>query len=141
MDVERTFVVDRPIEEVFAFLSDFENTEHWDPGTISTRRTSGDGGLGTTYDNRSRFMGREVQVAYETVAYEEPTRFSCRGVNGRTTATDHMTFSRDGERTRIHYRAVFEFPAPWGVLAAVALKWPLSRLADETIEQIKQSLA
>ena len=51
MDVERSFVVDRPVEEVFDFLADFENTESWDPGTVETRRTSGDGGLGTRYRN------------------------------------------------------------------------------------------
>ena len=133
-------MVDRPIEEVFAFLSDIENTELWDPGTLSTRRTSGDGGLGTTYDNRSRFMGRKVRLEYETVAHDVPTRFVCRGVNGRTTATDHMTFTPAGERTRIHYRAVFEFPAPWGVLAGLVLARPLSRLADTTIAQITSTL-
>ena len=75
------------IEDVFDFLSDFENTEQWDPGTIETRRVSGDGGLGTTYRNRSQFMKREVELEYETIGYERPTSFVCRGRNGRTTAT------------------------------------------------------
>ncbi|MEH3032937.1 MAG: SRPBCC family protein [Aeromicrobium erythreum] len=141
MDVERTFTVDQPIEEVFAFLSDFENTESWDPGTISTTRTSGDGGVGTTYRNRSRFMGREVDLEYETIAYEEPTHFVCRGVNGRTTATDHLTFTRDGDRTQIHYRAVFAFPKPWGGIAGLVLRRPIEKLADETVEQIRETFA
>lgn len=141
MDVERTFTVEKPIEQTFAFLSDFENTEHWDPGTVSTKRTSGDGGVGTTYKNISEFMGRKVELDYETVGYDEPTHFVCRGVNGKTTATDHMTFTAVDGRTQIHYRAVFDFPFPISVLAPIVARGKLEKLADETVEQIKKSLA
>lgn len=140
MDVERTFIVDQPIERTFAFLSDFENTEQWDPGTVSTRRTSGDGGLGTTYKNVSEFMGRQVELDYETVGYEEPTVFVCRGVNGKTTATDHLTFTPVDGRTQIHYRAVFDFPFPISVLAPLLVRGKIEKLADETVEQIKRTL-
>jgi carbon monoxide dehydrogenase subunit G len=126
---------------VFAFLSDFENTEQWDPGTIETRRLSGDGGLGTTYRNRSSFMKREVELEYETIGYDPPTAFVCRGRNGRTTATDHLTFTRDGERTQVHYRAVFDFPFPVNLLAPVLARKPLETLADETVEQITKTLS
>ena len=40
MHVERTFTVPAPIEQVFDYLSDFENTNEWDPGTVSTKRIS-----------------------------------------------------------------------------------------------------
>ncbi|WP_344203934.1 SRPBCC family protein [Aeromicrobium alkaliterrae] len=141
MDVERSFVVDRPVEEVFDFIADFENTQVWDPGTVWTRRTSGDGGLGTTYRNRSSFMGRTVELDYETIAHDRPTHFVCRGVNGRTTATDHLTFTRDGDRTLVHYRAVFDFPRSWGWLAGIVLRRPVEKLADETVAQIQAAFS
>lgn len=141
MDVERSFVVDRPVEEVFDFLADFENTESWDPGTLATQRISGDGGLGTRYRNVSSFMGRTVELEYETIAHDRPTHFVCRGVNGKTVATDHLTFTRDGERTLVHYRAVFDFPRSWGWVAGLVLRRPVDKLADETIEQIQRALA
>jgi len=140
MHVERTFTVDRDIEAVFDFLSDFENTEQWDPGTIETRRTSGDGGLGTTYRNRSRFMKRDVELEYETIGFTRPTSFVCRGRNGRTTATDHLTMTRENDRTQIHHKAVFSFPFPVNVVAPVLVRKPLEKLADETVEQIKRTL-
>ncbi len=93
MHVERTFTVSAPIEAVFDYLSDFENTEEWDPGTVSTKRTSGDGGLGTTYANTSEFMGRKTELTYETITYDQPTWFQCRGRNKTATATDSMTFT------------------------------------------------
>ena len=49
MHVERTFTVATPIEAVFDYLADFTHTNEWDPGTIETRRISGNGGVGTKY--------------------------------------------------------------------------------------------
>ncbi|MDE0776586.1 MAG: SRPBCC family protein [Nocardioides sp.] len=142
MHVERTFTVSRPIEDVFAYLADFENTNEWDPGTRSTTRTSGDGGLGTTHDNTSEFMGRTVDLAYETITYDVPTRVQIRGRNGRTTATDSLSFSAlpDGG-TSIHYRADFDFPFLIRLVAPFVVGCRLPALADETVEQIKRSLA
>ena len=72
MHVERTLTVPRPIEAVFDYLADFTHTNDWDPGTVETRRTSGDGGVGTTYANTSEFMGRKTELTYETIAHERP---------------------------------------------------------------------
>lgn len=140
MHVERTFTVSRPIEAVFAYLSDFENTNQWDPGTLETRRTGGDGGIGTTYANRSQFMGRETELAYETIGHDAPTFFSCRGRNKTATATDSMTFTRDGDRTQIRYRADFQFHGIIKFVAPVVVKGKLDALADETVEQITKTL-
>lgn len=140
MHVERTFVVNRPIDEVFDYLSDFENTNEWDPGTLETTRTSGDGGLGTTYKNRSQFVGREVELNYRMVGFDRPTFFSCRGTNKTATATDSMTFTRDGERTQIHYRADFTFHGITKLIAPLVVKPKLSALADETIADITKAL-
>ncbi len=140
MHVERTFTVSRSIEDVFDYLNDFENTNEWDPGTIRTRRVSGDGGLGTTYANRSKFAGRETELTYETVGFDRPTFFSARGTNKTATATDSMTFTRDGERTQIHYRADFTFHGIAKFAAPLVVKPKLSALADETVEQIRHAL-
>jgi len=142
MHVERTFSVPRPVEDVFAYLGDFTTTEQWDPGTRSTTRTSGDGGLGTTYVNNSEFMGRAVELTYETVTFEAPNRLQFRGRNGRTVATDSMSLTAlpDGG-TSIHYRADFDFPLLIALVAPVVVGRRLPGLADETVEQIKRCLA
>ncbi|WP_456698537.1 SRPBCC family protein [Aeromicrobium sp. P5_D10] len=140
MHVERTFTVSRSPEDVFDYLSDFTNTNEWDPGTVETTRVTGDGGLGTTYANRSEFMGREVDLTYETIGFDRPTFFSCRGTNKTATATDSMTFTRDGDRTQIRYRADFEFHGITKLFAPLVVKPKLGALADETVEQIKAAL-
>ena len=62
--VERTITVDQPPEAVWQFLADFTTTEEWDPPTVSTERTSGDGGLGTTYHSVAKFAGQRTEVDY-----------------------------------------------------------------------------
>jgi carbon monoxide dehydrogenase subunit G len=140
MHVERTFTVSRSIEDVFDYLSDFENTGEWDPGTVETRRTSGDGGIGTTYDNRSTFAGREVELTYETIGFDRPTFFSARGRNKSSTATDSLTFTRDGDRTQIHYRADFQFHGVVRYVAPLVVKPKLDALADETVQRLRDVL-
>ena len=140
MHVARTFTVSRPITEVFDYLSDFETTNEWDPGTVETRRTSGDGGLGTIYSNRSRFMGREVELTYETIRFQRPESFSARGKNKTATATDSMRFSEVAEGTQIDYRADFEFTGIVRFIAPLVVGPRLEALADETVAQITATL-
>jgi carbon monoxide dehydrogenase subunit G len=140
MHVERTFTVPRPVEAVFDYLGDFTHTNEWDPGTVETRRTSGDGGVGTTYANTSEFMGRKVDLAYETIVHDKPRRVQFRGTNKQATATDTLTFTPVGESTEIHYRADFEFGRLVNLVAPLFVKPKLEKLADETVEQIQRTL-
>ena len=142
MHVERTLTVPRPVEVVFDYLADFTHTNDWDPGTVETRRTSGDGGVGTTYANTSEFMGRKVDLHYETITFERPGRLQFRGTNKQATATDTMTFTKaaDGTATEIHYRAVFDFGRLVNLVAPLFVKPKVEKLADETVEQIKRTL-
>lgn len=140
MHVERTLTVPRSVETVFDYLGDFTRTNEWDPGTVVTTRVSGDGGVGTTYANTSEFMGRRTSLEYETLAFERPTRLQFRGHNKTATATDTMTFAADGDGTRIHYRADFDFGRVINLVAPLFIKSKLEKVADETMEQLEKAL-
>jgi carbon monoxide dehydrogenase subunit G len=140
MHVERTFTVARPVDAVFDYLVDFTHTNEWDPGTVETRRTSGDGAVGTTYANTSQFMGRTTELTYETTIVERPTRVQLRGHNKSATATDTMTFTPVGEQTEIHYRADFDFGRLGNLVAPLVIRGKLERLADETVAQLQRTL-
>ena len=93
MKIVRTVTTDRPMSEVFAYLSDFTTTEEWDPGTLRTTRESGDGGVGTRYRNVSRFLGRETELTYVVEESSPPYRLRLRGENDTVVAHDTMTLS------------------------------------------------
>lgn len=137
--VECTITVRPGVEEVFTYFADFTHTNEWDPGTVSTTLASGDGGVGTTWDNVSEFMKRKTELSYELVVHEPYRRLVFRGTNKSVTATDTMTFTAEGDGTRIDYRADFDFQG-FAKVAAVGAVPLLNRLADKTADQIKASL-
>jgi NADP-dependent 3-hydroxy acid dehydrogenase YdfG/uncharacterized protein YndB with AHSA1/START domain len=109
MRIRRTVTVDRPIETVFGYLSDFTTTTEWDPGTVRTVRDRGDGGVGTLYLNTSRFLGRTTQLRYVVEEFDPPRRIRLRGENTTVMANDTMTLTAVPAGTEVTYTAGFSF--------------------------------
>ena len=63
--------ISRPSNEVFAYISNFENNPQWQSGQVSATFTSG-GPLrvGSTYDQVARFLGRTIVSEFEVLEYE-----------------------------------------------------------------------
>ncbi len=125
---------------VFAYLSDFTTTNEWDPGTVRTRLVSGDGGVGTTYHNTSKFMGRETELTYEVVEHRPDSRFALRGENSSVVAHDTMDIAPLGEGSKVSYTADFEFKG-LGRLIAPLLAPALKKLGDEAEKGLRDALA
>ena len=110
MIIARSVTVDRPVDIVWAYLSDFTTTTEWDPGTVLTTRESGDGGIGTHYRNRSRFLGRETLLLYVVTELVPGERIVLRGENKTVISQDRLTFSQaPSGGTTVSYRAEFTF--------------------------------
>ena len=141
MRLERAVTTDKPVERVFAYLSDFTTTTDWDPGTVRTTLTSGDGGVGTVYRNVSKFAGRETELDYTVVEHEENQRFALEGKNKTVTAHDLMTFtSTPTGGTEVRYVADFDFGRLTPVLSLVM--WPFfKKLGDEAEKGMTEALA
>ena len=145
MRVQRTVTVEKPLEKVFAYLSDFTTTTEWDPGTVRTILTSGDGGFGTEYLNTSTFAGRQTQLTYVVQDLVPNWHISLRGENKTVIANDTMTFrATRGDTalpcTQVIYTADFTFK---GVARLVApfLKPAFNRLGDEAEVGMAAALA
>jgi len=117
MHLQRTVTTDAPIEKVFAFLSDFTSTNDWDPATVRTTLVSGDGDVGTSYHNVSKFGGRETELTYVVKERVPNERITLEGNNKTVQATDTMVFRVNGPGTEVTYTADFEFK---GVVKYVA---------------------
>ncbi|WP_375483008.1 SRPBCC family protein [uncultured Jatrophihabitans sp.] len=143
--VEREVVVERPLPNVFAYLTDFTNTEQWDPGTISTVRTDGDGPLvvGAAFRNVSEYRGRRTELDYRIARLDPDEHLTFTGVNKTVESTDDMSFraehSEDGERTVLTYRAHFRFKG-LARLAEPFLRKGFEPIADDTVIQLKRTL-
>jgi carbon monoxide dehydrogenase subunit G len=140
MKIEREVTTSAPPDQVFAYLSDFTTTTEWDPGTVKTVRVSGDGGVGTTYQNTSKFMGRETELTYEVVECTAPSRIVLHGTNETVDATDSITVEANGSGTKVTYTADFAFSGFAKVLAPL-LAPALKKLGDDAKQGMEEALA
>ena len=68
LEFENTIRIDRPIEEIFAFLSDFENTPKWNYYVLEVRQLSENPiGIGTTYHQVRKTDEQDLHITeFET---------------------------------------------------------------------------
>jgi uncharacterized protein YndB with AHSA1/START domain len=68
-------VIDRPIDEVFAFLADGENDPKFSPRVQQIRKTTdGPPGVGTRYASTVKDAGMTTQREFELTEFEQPNR-------------------------------------------------------------------
>jgi hypothetical protein len=133
MKLQKTVIASKPLDAVFGYLSDFTTTTEWDPGTLTTVRRHGDGGVGTTYLNTSTFLGRKTQLTYVVQELVDQKLIQLRGENKTVIAVDTMTFRGVDAGTEVTYTAEFTFKGPSRLLA------PLLRPAFERLGKQAQS--
>ena len=69
--VEESIVIERPLEDVFAYVSDQTNAPRWQPGLLEVRRTTdGPIGVGTRHSVVRKLGGRTVTLSNEYTRYE-----------------------------------------------------------------------
>jgi uncharacterized protein YndB with AHSA1/START domain len=98
-------IVDRPIEEVFAYVGDQTNTPAWQSGLVEVRRTTdGPIGVGTKHTFVRRFMRRRLEAENEYVAYEPNKRIAFKTTSGPVRLEASYAFETVGQGTRITSR-------------------------------------
>ena len=108
MVVTEVIEVPRSLEESFAYVADFTTVAEWDPGIHSSRRVSGDGGVGTVYEVQAEFRGKTMPFTYTVTAFEQGRRIVLDGVGEKATSRDTIAFEPSGSGgARITYSADF----------------------------------
>ena len=80
---KQSVVINRPVKQVFAFVSDLENDPPWS-GAAEMRRTSpGPVGIGTTFQPRDRLLGRRLELTLRVVGYEPNRKITLRTTSKR----------------------------------------------------------
>ena len=94
----------RPIEEVFAFVSDARNRPRWDESVDSEELTSPEPvGVGSTVRTRMRSMGRDYELGWEVVEHDPPTSQRIESTSGPFSTTLLYDLSEDGDGTLVRF--------------------------------------
>ncbi|HEX6231082.1 MAG TPA: SRPBCC family protein [Actinomycetota bacterium] len=106
--------VDRPIDEVFAFVGDFANAEDWDPGVEESELlTDGPVDVGTRYRVVAVFNGRRLPIGYRVTEWDPPRRVVLEGVGSTFRGVDEIAFDpTPSGGTRITYQADLRLRGP-----------------------------
>jgi uncharacterized protein YndB with AHSA1/START domain len=103
MSVARNRVtIRRPIEDVFAVLTDVENTGKWFPGNVEEHWTSPPPyGVGSTRHAIVTMFGRRTENDAVTTEYDPPHRAAMRGTTPNAPFDATLTFAPNGDGTRV----------------------------------------
>lgn len=121
-----TAVIDRPIEQVFAFLADGTNDPTFSPRVQEIRKTTdGPDGVGTIYESTVKDAGMKTTRAFEYTTFDAPTtiRWTERSKNAITVSEGGYDLAADGAgRTKVTIHNTFAAHGFGKVLVGFATK-------------------
>jgi NAD(P)-dependent dehydrogenase (short-subunit alcohol dehydrogenase family)/uncharacterized protein YndB with AHSA1/START domain len=139
--LHETIEVPRPIDEVFAYTSDFSNAAQWDPGVPqSAKAHQGPIGIGAVFNLRVKFGPRSIPMTYVIREYDPPKRVVLEGTGDSVHALDEIEFAATPHGTHITYSAdisllgAFSVVEPW-------LKGPLVSVGKSAVRGLQATLS
>jgi uncharacterized protein YndB with AHSA1/START domain len=118
---ENTVMIARPIEDVFAFLSDLENIPKWNYAIVETRKVSeGPVGVGTTYQ-QVRSVPSRSEERLEITTYNPPRQLELRGQLGLFRSRLFYALDATGEGTRVTNTVEVRLSGPGRLLGRLAV--------------------
>ncbi|HEX6583943.1 MAG TPA: SRPBCC family protein [Thermoleophilaceae bacterium] len=83
IDVSTSIDIDRPADEVFAFVSEFPNNPRWQGGQRSCEWTSEPPlRVGSAYDQHARFLGKDMTNSFRVVEHDPERRVKFTSTGG-----------------------------------------------------------
>jgi len=91
--VEHKIVINRPVEELFAFHENPDNPSKWESGIVEYEQTSeGSIGVGATFREIRIFIGRRIESTTEINEHEPNKKFAIKTTSGPIPLKGTVTF-------------------------------------------------
>ena len=114
----------RPIEDVFAVLTDVEKTGIWFPGNVEEHWTSPPPhGVGSTRHAVARMRGRRFENDAVVTEYDPPNRAAMAGTSPNAPFIGTLVFRRDGEATLVEVTTEFVFRGVSRIAGPLVATW------------------
>jgi uncharacterized protein YndB with AHSA1/START domain len=99
--METTVVINHPIEDVFAFVSNIEKLSQWAGPVLEAKQTSeGPVGVGTTSTRVVQFLGQRLETTHEVTEYEPNRKISFKSSSGPIPIEERFTFESVEDGTK-----------------------------------------
>jgi len=136
LKIESTTVINRPVEEVFAVLSNLENSPKWSSAFLEVKKTSqGPLGVGTTWRAVQKAFGQRLESEVEVTEYESNRMWAQKGKSPFPVQVQETFESVDGG-TRVNLRLEAD-PGGFFKLAEPLLASMLKRNVEGELANLK----
>lgn len=101
---EQEIVINRPVADVFAFLTDFANYPRWQEDLVEYRQTSaGPLTIGSTGSEVRNVLGHRQEATWQVTELKPNELYATRG-SGAFAYEIRNTFQAEGSATRVRVR-------------------------------------
>lgn len=139
--VEHTMTVDKPISDVFAYVSDFTRHPEWQPDITNVHQSEGKTRVGTMVSERRRMrvLFYQLDLNLDVIDYHLNKKIECKGTMGTFPVRILYAFEPSGRSTRITEMQDVHMWGPHRLLGGVMKRALRSRM-ERTWSNLKQLL-
>ena len=138
--VEHSVIIERPVPEVFAFVTDPANNVKWQDGLVESRMaSSGPMEAGAQVIDVRKFLGRDMESKLEVTVFEPNKRFLQKVVSGPFQFEIIQTFDPSVHGTKLTVLAHGE-PGGFFKLASGMVQKQLESQIKGDAERLKKVL-
>jgi uncharacterized protein YndB with AHSA1/START domain len=99
--VESSVVINKPLAEVYAYVSGGEHSTEWQGGVISVVNEGPPNTVGSRFVETRKFMGQDMKTTLEIVAVEPNAKWASKVVKGPVPYEVTVTFEASGAGTKM----------------------------------------
>jgi uncharacterized membrane protein len=137
--VETSVVVNRPVGEVFQFMSVNENALQWQSGLLETRITNDVTGPGRAWIDTIQFLGRRMETPFQLTDWQADRKIAFQSTGGPIPMQGSYAFEPSGDSTRVTFLLTGE-PGGFFKLAEPVLMQILQRQWQTNLANLKDVL-
>ena len=140
INLDLSTLIDRPVKEVFAFVTNPNNMSKWNSAVVSLEQiTPGAVGMGTKFKNVGEMMGRHIEGEMQVVAFEPDSKYGFQMNAGPMQVNVNLSFKTVGTGTKLSLNAQGN-PAGVFKLAEGVMQGRVKAMMEENLARLKSVL-
>jgi len=139
INIQASQVINRPLSEVFEYVSDFHNNPSWQPIKQVKKLTSGPMRKGTKIRQVFDFRGARQHIDVEITDFKPAQKFSYKYVSPLASSNDEFHFMEVDGKTRVMISGKMKFPLLYRMSEPIVAPH-LQKQAEISLRDLKQIL-
>jgi uncharacterized membrane protein len=137
--VEKSVQINKPVADVFAYVTDYVNTTKWQGGVESVEVEGDANAVGGKYTEVRKFLGREMKTTLEITVFEPNAKWAAKALSGPVPYEATTTFEASNGGTKVTTHVDGE-PSGFFKMAQGAVQKQLDKSLEEDMQRLKEML-